>query len=329
MNHRKKCAGKNKDFHEPKTQSFMKRQDFNDINKIFTRDSKFQIKNGNRNNLYRSKIKMNIYDVQLKNGVPYVVHRCDYVVAGLDNNGYPVHYEPVTRDIAEQFPVETMSKYMETEETDAPKELKVASMTAIRELSDMIATGEGIAMTADGGCSISEDDESLPGDGTTPVGGDKTLVGDGATQFGVFNNLFQGFNNLFQGFTSLFQGLATLFQGIIDLFSGGMTPVGGAPKKPSATTVATTVAVAVPVPTTAVRKETNVTVAMTVATTAVGKETSVTTAATVAATAVIEGTHMTVATTPFEKRDKRDHSSDCSSNCSHRRDTHDRSHNSI
>ncbi|XP_059363502.1 streptococcal hemagglutinin-like isoform X2 [Carassius carassius] len=175
MNYRKKCANKNTEFHEPETQSFMARQDLSDISKIFTRDLKYEIKGHNNkahnNILYRSMNKMYIYDVKLENGVPKVCQRCDYVVAGLDNNGKPVHYQAVTKHIAEQFPQENMETERTLKKIDAPKELKSASMT----LSDMPEI-EG-CMTED------KDDVTEDKDDVTEVKDDVTKVKDIATKF--------------------------------------------------------------------------------------------------------------------------------------------------
>ncbi|KAL1278998.1 hypothetical protein QQF64_025671 [Cirrhinus molitorella] len=196
----------------------------------------------------------------------------------LDPNTASIHLK-LSKDNRE----EAMPKDMETRETVASKELKAASMTAIGQLSDMIAIGERTAMTADGGCSMLEDDESVTRDGTTAVKDNETLVSDGATPFGVFSNLFQ--------------------------VQWWHNYGGGGPEKPSATTAATTVVKEnrhVPVAPTAVEEETaHMTIAttatveeetahMTIATTAtVEEETAVITAATV----VGEETNVTEVTT--------------------------------
>lgn len=111
MNNRKNHVKDLKMFKPPKIQSLMKRENFS---KNFKAEPRFQIKTSINRILYRSEFQMNVYYVELKNGVPDVKERYDYVVVALDNNGKPVHYEPLTDYICKQFPQNTVSENVKT-----------------------------------------------------------------------------------------------------------------------------------------------------------------------------------------------------------------------
>ncbi|XP_048038449.1 keratin, type II cytoskeletal 2 epidermal-like [Megalobrama amblycephala] len=141
MNYRKNHVKNPQNFKPPKTQSFMKREYFSENYKS---EPRFQIKASNNRILYRSEFQMDIYDVKLINGVLNVEKRYDYVVVALDNNGKPIHYEPVTDYIREQFPKNTVSENVETREILSTEKQIDASKVSIGEVMNEIIDGTAL-----------------------------------------------------------------------------------------------------------------------------------------------------------------------------------------
>lgn len=129
----------------PRVQSFMPREEFN---KKFTRN--FKIKASNNKMLYRSEKPIKIYDVTNKNGNIKVVERDDYAVVDLDNNDWPIHYEPVPKEFAEPIgkmkPGESVSI---KKEPDAFRLIKGwrGGVQKLEEVVEPVAEGEDLAMS--------------------------------------------------------------------------------------------------------------------------------------------------------------------------------------
>nr|XP_021327510.1 uncharacterized protein LOC110438745 isoform X2 [Danio rerio] len=98
--------------HLPHRQSFMALEEFNKIK--FTK--KFPIEVESNKTLYRSDCKIDIYYVNNENGLQ-ITQRYDYVVAKLDNNNKPVHFENA-EDISEHLEKMEKNKILEVQKVN-------------------------------------------------------------------------------------------------------------------------------------------------------------------------------------------------------------------